>query len=101
MARTSLYHPLESDRLPAPLPDGLEHSFDITVQADVPNFDVPAPITFPNTDGQAPGEKSLLMSFDHARGEWVVTGTMTVSEDGLTVTSDPGMGVLAPGWHGQ
>ena len=92
---------VESDRLPAPLPDGLEHSFDITVQADVSNFDEPAPITFPNTEGLAPGEKTLLMSFDHSRGEWVVVGTMAVSADGLTVTSDPGTGVLAPGWHGQ
>ena len=89
-----------SDRLPAPLPDGLNHSFDITVQADAPNFDEPAPVTFPNTEGLTPGEKSLLMSFDHAKGEWVVVGTMTVSADGQTVTTDPGVGVRAPGWHG-
>ncbi len=92
---------VDSDRLPAPLPDGLEHSFDITIQADVSNFDVPAPITFPNVDKLAPGEKTILFSFDHQKGEWVAVGTMTVSEDGLTVVSDNGVGVRAPGWHGQ
>ena len=92
---------VDSDRLPAPLPPGIEHSFDITVQADANIFDVPAPIVFPNSAGLAPGEKSLLMSFDHALGAWAVVGRMTVSEDGQTVTSDPGSGVVAPGWHGQ
>lgn len=91
---------VDSDRLPAPLPDGLNHSFDITVQADVANFDVPAPITFPNMDGLAPGEQALLMSFDHARSEWVVVGTMTVSEDGTMLMPDAGVGIRAPGWHG-
>ena len=70
---------VSSDRLPAPLPPGLTHAFDITVQADVDNFDIPGPITFPNIDGLAPGAKELLMSFDHALGEWVVVGSMTVS----------------------
>ena len=41
------------------------------------------------------------MSFDHALGEWIVVGTMTVSENGLTVVSDPGVGIRAPGWHGM
>ena len=91
---------VDSTRLPAPLPNNLNHSFDITVQADAPIFDQPAEMTFPNTDGLAPGEKTLLMSFDHARAEWVVVGSMTVSADGLTMTSDPGQGVRAPGWHG-
>ncbi len=91
---------VDSDRLPAPLPDGLDHSFDITVQADASNFDEPAQITFPNVDGLSPGEKSLLMSFDHAQGEWVVVGTLTVSDDGATLVSDPGVGIRAPGWHG-
>lgn len=91
---------VDSTRLPAPLPDNLDHSFDITIQSDADVFDQPAEITFPNVDGLAPGEQSLLMSFDHARAEWVVVGTMTVSADGLTLVSDPGQGVRAPGWHG-
>ena len=91
---------VESDRLPAPLPDGLDHSFDITIQTDAESFDVPAPITFPNLDGLAPGEKTFLMSFDHGQGKWLTVGTMTVDPDGQTVSTDPGVGVEAPGWHG-
>jgi hypothetical protein len=97
--------PVDSSRLPTPLPGGLTHRFDITVQADAELFDVPAPITFPNLDGLKPGEKTLLMSFDHAKGDWVVAGTMTATEDldgdglGDAVRTDPGVGVRAPGWH--
>jgi hypothetical protein len=96
---------VDSDRLPAPLPFGLNHSFDITVQADVDSFDIPAPIEFPNLDGLAPGAKTLLMSFDHPSGEWVVVGTMTAIDrdgDGIAemVASDSGQGIRAPGWHG-
>ncbi|MDA0345930.1 MAG: hypothetical protein O3C43_17680 [Verrucomicrobia bacterium] len=62
-------------------------------------FDVPAPITFPNIDGLKPGESSFLASFDHDVGDWVVIGTGTVSEDGSVINSDPGTGIVAPGWH--
>ena len=97
---------VDSDRLPAPLPPTLNHAFDVTIQApDGAFFDVPAPVTFPNVDGAAPGEQRLLMSFDHASGEWIVVGTLTaVDEDGdgvaEVVVSDEGSGVLEPGWHG-
>src|SRR5262249_30492613 len=50
-------------------------------------------------DGLAPGEKSLLWSFNHDAGRWDVFGTGTVSADARTIVSDPGVGVLAPGWH--
>ncbi len=33
-------------------------------------------------------------------GEWEVVGSMTVSADGRFVETDPGVGILAPGWHG-
>ena len=36
------------------------------------------------------GSKTVLWDFDHARGEFVPTATATVSDDGLTVTTDPG-----------
>ncbi len=41
----------------------------------------------------------MLFSFNHDSGEWEVVGTGTVSEDGLSIVSDPGKGILAPGWH--
>lgn len=97
---------VDSDRLPGPLPDGLSHAFDITVQAEEGAFfDVPAPIAFPNVEGKEPGEQMLLMSFDHAIAEWIVVGSMTaVDEDGDGVAekllSNEGVGIRAPGWHG-
>jgi hypothetical protein len=103
--------PVAPDRLPAPLPSGVDPKLVISIQAGGANgfnrevqggsttFDVPAPIQFPNLEGLKPGEKSLFWSFDHDAGKWVVIGTGTVSADGRMVVSDPGVGVLSPGWH--
>ena len=84
------------------LPEGLlEHTFDITVQAPgMTNFTTPAPMTFPNLFGAKPGEKLNFLSFDHTTGKLVIEGTATVSADGLTVSTDPGVGITHPGWHG-
>ncbi len=103
--------PVDPQRLPAPLPPGADPKLVISIQAGgaggfnreaqggSTNFDVPAPIQFPNLDGLKPGEKSLFWSFDHDAGKWIVIGTGTVSADGKTIVSDPGVGVIAPGWH--
>ena len=96
------------DRLPEPLPPGLNLPLVITIQTDGPmNFDRPVPVRFPNTPnprtGQPlpPGAKSALWSFNHDIGEWDIVGSMTVTADGRFVETDPGVGVLQPGWHGQ
>ncbi|MEM7262297.1 MAG: Ig-like domain-containing protein, partial [Planctomycetota bacterium] len=100
--------PVAPDRLPGELPPGLNFGVVITVQTDgATNFDRPVPVRFPNLPdpetGEAlpPGEKSALWSFNHDTGRFEVVGPMTVTEDGLFVESDPGVGILAPGWHGQ
>lgn len=84
------------------LPDGiLQHTFDITIQAPAGAvFTEEAQITFPNVFNMAPGEQTFILSFDHTTGELVIDGTATVSEDGLTLVSDPGSGIDQPGWHG-
>lgn len=99
--------PVPPDRIPEPLPGGLEMPVVISIQVPgATRFDVPAPVTFPNLPDPItgeilpPGAKSGLWSFDHDVGEWVLQGSMTVSEDGLFLVSDPGVGVQAPGWHG-
>src|SRR5262249_434991 len=46
------------------------------------------------------GAKSALWSFDHETGRFEIVGPMTVADDGTTVCTDPGVGILAPGWHG-
>ncbi|HEV7405628.1 MAG TPA: Ig-like domain-containing protein, partial [Chthoniobacteraceae bacterium] len=84
------------------LPPGLlQHTFDITIQAPgVANFAQPLQITFPNVFNSAPGTKLNFLSFDHTTGMLVIEGTATVSADGLSATTDPGMGITKPGWHG-
>ncbi|MDA1053499.1 MAG: Ig-like domain-containing protein [Planctomycetota bacterium] len=101
--------PVEPDRLPAPLPPGSDPRLVVSIQAGTDagfnlaggstNFDEPAPITFPNLDALAPGEEVSLVSFDHDKGAWVAVGVMTVSVDGSRIVSNPGQGILAPGWH--
>ena len=99
--------PVAPDRLPEPLPPGLNFPLVITVQTDGPqNFDQPVPIRFPNLPdprtGQPlpPGAKSALWSFNHDTGEWEIAGPMTVTADGQFLETDPGVGIRQPGWHG-
>src|SRR5262249_38059304 len=73
----------------------------ITIQtaggADV--FLKPVPLTLPNLDGLPPGSKVEIWDFDHSRGQFFPSALATVSADGQTVTTDPGQGILQPGWH--
>jgi RHS repeat-associated protein len=94
--------PVDPDRIPSPLPPGLDLDVVVTVQsAGGSDFDAPVGICFPNTEGLAPGDKSSLLSFNHDAGRWEVRGSMTVTEDGTEVCTDPGVGITAPGWHGR
>ena len=99
--------PVPPDRIPEPLPEGLDLPLVITVQTDGPaNFDRPAPVIFPNRpdpetgERLPPGSKSALWSFNHDSGKWELGGPMTVTADGLYVVTDPGVGIRQPGWHG-
>ncbi len=88
---------LVMDMLP---PGVLQHSFDITIQAPGGAvFTTPAQLTLPNVEGLAPGAKTYVLSFDHTTGRLVIDGTATVSADGKTVVTDPGSGIIQPGWH--
>jgi RHS repeat-associated protein len=98
--------PVPPDRIPSPLPEGLDFPLVITVQTDGgSNFDRPVPVCFPNLPDPVTGEllpagaKSALWSFNHDTGDWEIVGPMTVSADGKTVCTDPGVGILQPGWH--
>lgn len=99
--------PVPPDRLPEPLPPGLNLPLVITVQTDGPsNFERPAPVRFPNLPNPVtgvplpPGSKSALWSFSHDTGRWEIVGPMTVSADGKFVDTDAGVGIRQPGWHG-
>lgn len=99
--------PVPPDRLPEPLPPGLNLPLVITIQTDgAMNFDRPVPVKFPNLpdpvtgEKLGPGEKSAIWSFNHDTGRWEIAGPATVTPDGNYVVSDPGVGVRQPGWHG-
>lgn len=99
--------PVASDRLPEPLPEGLNHAIDISIQSSGPqNFDTPVPAKFPNLPDPITGEKlpprakTALWSFNHDSGRWELQGSMTISDDGAFAVTDPGVGIRQPGWHG-
>ncbi|MCK6500351.1 MAG: carboxypeptidase-like regulatory domain-containing protein, partial [Nitrospira sp.] len=99
--------PVAPDRLPEPLPPGLNFPLVITVQTDgASNFDRPVPVRFPNLPDPVtgvkpgPGAKTVLWSFNHDTGRWEPQGLMTISADGQFAVSDPGTGIRQPGWHG-
>lgn len=100
VATQAIVMPVPPTRIPAPLPPTLDARLVISVQAmGATNFDVPARVVFPNLEGLAPGEKASFFSFNHDAGRWDNIGLGTVSADGLMIESDPGVGILAPGWH--
>lgn len=99
--------PVDRDRLPGELPPTLRLPLVITIQTvGGSNFDEPVPVCFPNLPDPVtsrllgPGEGTSLWSFNHDTGRFDVVGPATVSEDGSAVCSDPGYGIVAPGWHG-
>ncbi len=99
--------PVASDRLPEPLPAGLNHALDISIQTSGPqNFSQPVPARFPNLPDPItgvklpPGAKTALWSFNHDTGRWEMQGPMTVTLDGNYVETDEGVGIRQPGWHG-
>jgi hypothetical protein len=100
--------PVAPDRLPEPLPPGLNLPLVITVQSDGgQNFDRPVPVRFPNLPDPTTGlplpagSRSALWSFNHDLGRWEVVGGMMVTADGRFVETLPGVGIRQPGWHGQ
>lgn len=99
--------PVSPERLPEPLPPGLNLPLVITIQTDgAMNFDQPVPVRFPNLPDPVtgellpPGARSAIWSFNHDTGRWEMQGPATVTADGLYVESDPGVGIRQPGWNG-
>ncbi len=91
--------PVPVDRAPSTLPTFMRPAMLITVQPAGMRFTRPAPITFPNRDRLPPGTKTDLWSMNHATGMFESLGTMTVSDDGLTLSTDPGVGLQGSSWH--
>jgi hypothetical protein len=90
---------VNADKSPMTPGFGQQPRFLITIQPVGTMFNPPAPITMPNVDGLSPGQVTELYSYDHDLSAFTAIGTGTVSEDGLVVRSDPGVGILKAGWH--
>lgn len=90
---------VHADKVPMVPNFGQQPRFIVTIQPAGVRFDPPAALTMPNVDGLAPGQVTEMYSFDHDLGMFVSIGTATVSADGTTLRSDPGVGVIEGGWH--
>lgn len=88
------------DKVPMPLPGGVAPQLVVSIQPPDGVFDPPAELILPNVEGLPPGFITELLSFDHDLQEYVSRGTMTVSEDGSVIRTDPGFGIIKGGWHG-
>ncbi|MEP7012840.1 MAG: DNRLRE domain-containing protein [Acidobacteriota bacterium] len=76
-----------------------------TIQPAGVHFDPPARVSIPNFGvpgggGNPPGLTGEIFSFDHDLGEFVSAGTASITEDGMMMMSNPGMGISKAGWGG-
>ncbi|MHB8953754.1 MAG: FG-GAP-like repeat-containing protein [Pirellulaceae bacterium] len=83
---------------PAALPPDLRPDLLITIQPGEMVFSTPAPLTFPNTAGWAPGAPMDLWSINPVTGEFEIVGQMQVSGDGETIETISG-GIRNSSWH--
>jgi PKD repeat protein len=91
--------PVNVAKIPMAPPNGMQPQFIVTIQPSGARFDPPAPLQLPNVDGHPPGAQVEMYSFDHDLEEFVSIGLGTVSSDGTTIASNPGIGVIKAGWH--
>lgn len=89
---------VHQDDVPMPMPDGAGPPLAWTLQPAGAQFDPPVQVIVPNMAGLPPGAISYTLSFDHDSGRFEIVATATVSEDGLSIISDPGSGITKSGW---
>jgi hypothetical protein len=90
---------VHNDKIPMVPNFGQQPRFIVTIQPAGARFEPPARLTLPNLEGLAPGEVTEMYSFDHDLGHFVSIGPATVSEDGVVIESNPGVGIIKAGWH--
>jgi RHS repeat-associated protein len=87
-----------SDLTPAALPENLLPDLVVTIQPGEMVFATPAPMTFPNRSGWAPGTLMNLWSINPTTGQFDDVGDMRVSTDGTLIETISG-GVRNSSWH--
>jgi len=80
-------------RLPGPMPDGMVSDTVFSIQPSGLRFEEPVPITLPNYDNFAAGERVQIMQVDPDSGAWTLVGHATVNESATLIVSEPGSGV--------
>ncbi|HEV8239446.1 MAG TPA: hypothetical protein VGS57_08775 [Thermoanaerobaculia bacterium] len=90
---------VHNDRVPMIPNFGQQPKFIVTIQPPGARFDPPASLSLPNASGLPPGHVTEMYSFDHDLGHFVSIGPATVSNDGLVLKSDVGVGIVKAGWH--
>jgi hypothetical protein len=91
--------PVNPDKMPMAPGFGQQPRYIVTIQPVGTSFNPPAALTIPNLDGLLPHAKTEMYSYDHDLAAFVAIGSATVSADGSTIASDPGIGVAKAGWH--
>jgi len=86
------------DDIPMPMPDGAAPPFAWTLQPGGATFDPPIRIEYPNMSALPPGALAYFLSFDHDTGRFEIVSSARVTDDGLTIVSDPGGGLSVAGW---
>ncbi|MDJ0835210.1 MAG: Ig-like domain-containing protein [Acidobacteriota bacterium] len=89
---------VHADDVPMPMPDGAAPPFAWTLQPGGAHFDPPIEIRYPNMSGLPPGAVAWFLSFDHDTNNFEIVASSTVSEDGTTIVTDPGVGLSIAGW---
>lgn len=90
---------VHNDKVPMVPNFGQQPRMIVTVQPAGARFEPPARLTLPNVEGLGSGEVTEMYSFDHDLGHFVSIGPATVSDDGMVIASDPGVGIVKAGWH--
>lgn len=86
------------DDVPMPMPDGAAPPFAWTLQPGGARFEPPLSIEYPNMTGLPPGAIAYFLSYDHDTQKFEIVSSGHVKEDGSTIQSDPGQGILVAGW---
>lgn len=90
---------VHADKIPMVPNFGQQPQLIVTIQPAGTRFDPPARMVLPNVEALAPGQVTEMYSFDHDLGHFVSIGPARVSDDGATIHSAAGVGVLKAGWH--
>lgn len=89
---------VHSDKVPMPPPNATAPHLFWTVQPPRVKFNPPMQIKIPNTEGIPPGTVTEIFCYNHDLEEFASGGTARVTEDGSSIISDPGSGVVVSGW---